>query len=138
MVGFVADNDSQLGRVLAMGVRVITDFNSMTKALPMRADRILVALSEKRGRLPVKQLVELGFPDAPHPIVWLTVLGLVAMLLAAVALRIIEVRIDGVGVARRVYAAAGAVGMGVHAGTCAHLQHALLFIQDPDASQRCV
>ena len=62
------------------------------------------------GRLEVKQLVELGFPEAPHPIVWLTLLGLVALVLAALALRIVEARIDGVGVARRVYAAVCTVG----------------------------
>jgi len=59
VVGFVDENDSQLGRILAMGVRIITDFSSMTEALPKRADRILVALSEKRGKLPTKQLVDL-------------------------------------------------------------------------------
>jgi hypothetical protein len=65
---------------------------------------------EVAGRLDVKQLVELGLPEAPHPIVWLTLLGLVALALAALALRIVEARIDGVGAARRVYSGACAVG----------------------------
>jgi sugar transferase (PEP-CTERM system associated) len=59
VVGFVDEDDSQLGRVLAMGIRIVTDFGSMVDALPKRADRILVALNEKRGKLPVQQLVEL-------------------------------------------------------------------------------
>jgi sugar transferase (PEP-CTERM system associated) len=59
VVGFVDETDSHIGRVLAMGVRVITDFNSMSEAIPRRADRILVALNEKRGKLPSKQLLDL-------------------------------------------------------------------------------
>ncbi len=62
------------------------------------------------GRLLAKRLLELGLPTDPDPIVWLTALGLVSLLVAAVALRIVEARIDGVGVARRVYAAACFVG----------------------------
>lgn len=61
-------------------------------------------------RLFPKRLLELGFPEVPAPIVWLTALGLVTLMVAALALRIVEGCIDGVGVARRVYAAACAVG----------------------------
>ncbi|MEJ7653670.1 MAG: hypothetical protein WKH64_10185 [Chloroflexia bacterium] len=45
---------------------------------------------------------------------WFTGLGIVTFAVGALALRIVETRIDGVGVARRVYAAAcfiGALGM---------------------------
>jgi sugar transferase (PEP-CTERM system associated) len=59
VVGFVDETDDHVGRVLAMGVRILTDFDSMTEALPKRADRILVALNEKRGKLPAKQLIDL-------------------------------------------------------------------------------
>jgi len=65
-----------------------------------------------------KHLVALGFPDQPAPILWFTALGLVTLAVGALALRLVEARIDGVGVARRVYAAAcfiGALGLLVFA-----------------------
>jgi hypothetical protein len=87
--------------------------------LARRDHEILVVLTaailvngaaEGFGRLFPKQLVELGFPEEPAPIVWLTALGLVTLAVGALALRIVEARIDGLGVARRVYAAACFVG----------------------------
>jgi len=78
------------------------------------AATILVSgAAEGFGRLFPRRLVELGFPG-PDPIVWLTALGLVTLAVGALALRIVEARIDGVGVARRLYAAAcfiGALGL---------------------------
>ena len=62
------------------------------------------------GRLYPKQLVELGFPHRPDPIVWFTALGIVTFLGGALALRIVEARIAGAGVARRAYAAACGIG----------------------------
>ncbi len=59
VIGFVDETDEHVGRVLAMGVRILTDFGSMTEMLPKRADRVLVALNEKRGKLPAKQLIDL-------------------------------------------------------------------------------
>jgi predicted MFS family arabinose efflux permease len=70
--------------------------------------------AEAFDRLFPKRLLELGFPEEPDPIVWLTALGLVTLAVGALALRIVEARIDGVGVARRMYAAAcfiGALGL---------------------------
>lgn len=66
--------------------------------------------AEAFGRLHDKRLVELGFPATAQPIVWLTALGLVCLVLGALALRIVEARIDGEGVAPRIYAAACALG----------------------------
>jgi len=66
--------------------------------------------AEGFGRLFPKQLVELGFPGEAAPIVWLTALGLVALLVGALALRIVEARIGGAGAPRRIYAAACFVG----------------------------
>ena len=66
--------------------------------------------AEGYGRLLAKHLVDLGLPRAPDPIVWLTGLGLVSLVAGALALRVVEARIDGVGVARRVYVAACAIG----------------------------
>lgn len=62
------------------------------------------------ARLFPKRLVELGFPEDPDPIVWFTALGILSLAVGVVALRIVEARIDGVGVARRTYALACFVG----------------------------
>ena len=58
VVGFVDENDSRLGMLLAMGTRIQTDFDNLI-GLGRRADRIVVALDEKRGKLPLRQLMEL-------------------------------------------------------------------------------
>jgi hypothetical protein len=66
------------------------------------------------GRLYPKQLVDLGFPDRPDPVVWFTGLGVITFALGAFALRIVEARINGAGVARRSYAAAcGIAALGI-------------------------
>ncbi|MGD9890808.1 MAG: MFS transporter [Dehalococcoidia bacterium] len=62
------------------------------------------------GRLYPKQLIDLGFPHRPDPIVWFTGLGIVTFVAGALALRIVEARIAGAGVARRAYAAACGIG----------------------------
>ena len=70
--------------------------------------------AEAFDRLFPKRLVDLGFPDDPDPIVWFTALGVATLAVGAIALRIVEARIGGVGVARRMYAAVcfiGAVGL---------------------------
>lgn len=95
--------------VLRRGVGLVRSDRGIL--LVFAATALVNGANEVAGRLDVKQLVALGFPEAPHPIVWLTVLGLVTMVLAAVALRIVEARIDGVDIAPRVYAAACAVGV---------------------------
>ena len=63
------------------------------------------------GRLYPKQLVGLGFPDRLDPIVWFTGLGIVTFIVGALALRIVEARIAGAGVARRAYVAACGTGV---------------------------
>jgi MFS family permease len=62
------------------------------------------------GRLYPKQLVGLGFPDRGDPVVWFTGLGVIMFALGALALRIVEARINGVDVARRAYTAACGIG----------------------------
>ena len=99
---------SRSGSILRQGISVARGDRGIL--LVLAATVLVNGAAEVAGRLEVKQLVELGFPEAPHPIVWLTLLGLVAMVLAALALRIVEARISGIGVARRVYAAACAIG----------------------------
>ncbi|MDQ3548429.1 MAG: MFS transporter [Chloroflexota bacterium] len=82
--------------------------------LVLVATVLINGAAEAYGRLYPRQLVELGFPGQSDPIVWFTGLGIIAFAIGALALRIVEARIDGVGVARRVYAAAcfiGAIGL---------------------------
>ena len=70
--------------------------------------------AEVFGRLYAKRLVDLGFPADPDPIVWYTALGIVALVVTAIAVRAVEHRIDGVGMVRSIYGAAclvGAAGM---------------------------
>jgi len=62
------------------------------------------------ARLFPRQLLDLGLPTAPDPIVWLTALGLLGLLLAALALRVVEARIDGAHAAPSTYAFACALG----------------------------
>jgi MFS family permease len=62
------------------------------------------------GRLYPKQLVSLGFPDRPDPIVWFTGLGILMFVAGAIALQIVEARIAGAGAARRAYAVGCGIG----------------------------
>jgi MFS family permease len=78
--------------------------------LVFAATLLVNGAAEGFGRLYAKQLVDLGLSEKPDPIVWLTALGLVGMAVGALALRIVEARIEGLGVAPRAYAAACFVG----------------------------
>jgi MFS family permease len=71
---------------------------------------LLVNAASEVSFLVPKQLVALGLPEEPAPIVWLTALGLVTLAAGALALRFVEARIDGVGATRRLYIATCAVG----------------------------
>ena len=59
VVGFAGDAEEDEGTVLAMGVRVQTHYAALATFAPDRVDRVIVALDEKRGTLPVRQLMEL-------------------------------------------------------------------------------
>ncbi len=59
VVGFADEDQSRLGQVLAMGARIQCDFDSLATYSPGRCDRIIVALDEKRGKFPVRQLMAL-------------------------------------------------------------------------------
>jgi sugar transferase (PEP-CTERM system associated) len=59
VIGFADAGEGRLGTVLAMGVRVQTDYASLPRFCPARVDRVIVAVGEKRGLLPVRQLMEL-------------------------------------------------------------------------------
>ncbi len=61
------------------------------------------------GWLFPKQLVNLGFPS--DPVLWYTALGIFSSAFGVVALHIVEARIDGVGVARHMYALTCFIGV---------------------------
>src|SRR2546421_4055476 len=61
------------------------------------------------GWLFPKQLVDLGFPN--NLILWYTALGILASAFGVVALHVVETRIHGIGVARRVYALSCLIGL---------------------------
>ena len=59
VMGFADENRARLGTLLAMGARVQMDYQSLPTSAPGRVDRVIVAIDEKRGKLPVRQLMEL-------------------------------------------------------------------------------
>ena len=79
--------------------------------LVLAATFLVNGAAEAFGRLFPRQLVDLGFPEQPDPILWFTLLGIATYAAAALALRVVEARIDGAGEARRVYALACAIGV---------------------------
>jgi len=59
VLGAAAEDGSQVGQPLSVSARIVTGFDSLLSFCSRGTDRIVVALDEKRGRLPVKQLLEL-------------------------------------------------------------------------------
>lgn len=59
VVAFAGEDDARVGQVLAMGVRVLTRFGELQEWSTGRVDRIVVALDEKRGKLPIQELMQL-------------------------------------------------------------------------------
>ncbi len=89
---------------------------SAAKANPSIGLVLIVTLlvngaDEAFNRLFAKRLLELGLPQAPDPIVWLTLLGLVTLAVGAIALQVVERRLAGQPPLRFLYA--GAVALGV-------------------------
>jgi MFS family permease len=78
--------------------------------LVVLAATVLVNAATEVVFLYPKALVELGLPEEPPPIAWLTGLALVALCLAILALRIVERRIEGARAAPRAYALASVLG----------------------------
>lgn len=79
----------------------------------VRAERVIMGVflatllidmgSEAIDRLSVTRLDELGFPDSGDPIIWLMAMNVCSFALAAILLRMVSHRIDGVGAPRRLY-----------------------------------
>jgi hypothetical protein len=66
--------------------------------------------SDAAGRLTQKQLLDLGWPSEPDPILWFTGLGVVGLIVGALTLRVFGKRIDG-DHARTDYAWAAVAGV---------------------------
>jgi MFS family permease len=66
--------------------------------------------SDAAGRLTQKQLLDLGLPTAPDPILWFTALGVTGLVVGAVVLRLVTNRINGAHAATD-YALAALVGV---------------------------
>lgn len=58
IVGFADEDDSRLGTVMAAGARIQVDYASLGEFVPRRVERVIVALDEKRKKLPVRELLE--------------------------------------------------------------------------------
>jgi sugar transferase (PEP-CTERM system associated) len=59
LLGFADETDERIGAVLSMGSRIQVDYSRLPEYAAQRCDRVIVALDEKRGRFPVRQLMEL-------------------------------------------------------------------------------
>ncbi len=59
VLGVAAEDGSRVGQNLTASARIVTGFDSLQSFCSRGTDRIVVALDEKRGRLPVKQLLDL-------------------------------------------------------------------------------
>ena len=86
-----------------------------------RADRVVLAVivatllvnggGEAYGRLLENRLVALGMPTRPDPVVWFAAVALVGFAFGAIVLRVVELRIECAGVAKRTYVLACGVGV---------------------------
>jgi MFS family permease len=93
-------------------VRGLTLVRHSRAILVMFAATVLVNGAGDAGRLFQRRLVDIGLPV--DPVAWFTVLGVLSLLVGAVAFRLVEPRIDGVHTVRRGYViacAAGAIGL---------------------------
>jgi hypothetical protein len=82
--------------------------------LVLTATVLINAGAEAFDRLHPKRLIDLGFPEQPDPVVWFTVLGVAGLVVASLAIRAVEHRIETEGTPRRVLmlaCAAGVLGM---------------------------
>jgi predicted MFS family arabinose efflux permease len=73
------------------------------------AATMLINGADMVGWLFPKQLVDRGFPN--NPVLWYTALGILSSAFGVVALHAVEARIQGIGVARRIYAHACFIGV---------------------------
>jgi hypothetical protein len=94
--------------ILRQGTR-ITQADGVVGA--MLASTFLVnGAADGFGRLHEFRLLDLGLPTNPDPVLWFSAVAVLGAASGAVVLRCMEARIDGRGVANRVYLAASCTG----------------------------
>jgi len=59
LVGFADEDRSRVGDVVVMGSRIQVGFDGIAEFCSHRVDRLVVAMNEKRGKLPIRILMEL-------------------------------------------------------------------------------
>jgi hypothetical protein len=113
--GFTPVRSQHWRRSVALFRRGVTLARGDREILLVFAATILVnGVDEAFGRLHPKKLIDLGIPGrvpfGGDEIIWFTALGIATYAVGALALRIVEARIEGVGAARRIYALACFIG----------------------------
>ncbi len=75
---------------------------------------VINGADEVFSRLFAKRLIELGLPEVPHPVLWLTLLGLATLATGAIALQVVESRLNDIhrrGLIFRVACGVGCFGL---------------------------
>ena len=108
--GFVPTPTRRWSASWSILVRGWTLIRRSRSILVMFAATFLVnGAADAFGRLYPRRLVDLGFPS--DPVVWFTGLGVVTLLVGAIALRVVERRVDDVRTSLSGYALVCAVGV---------------------------
>jgi len=106
---FTPAREQRWSASLAIFRRGVTLARRDHELLLVFAATMIINGASEVGRLFPKRLINLGFPN--DPVLWFTALGILSLAAGVVALCIVEARIDGVGVARRIYALTCFVGV---------------------------
>ncbi len=94
--------------ILRRGTRVARDDGVVGAMLV--ATFLVNGAADGFGRLYEFRLLDLGLPTKPDPVLWFSAVAVLGAASGAVVLRFVEARIDGRGVAHRVYLAACCTG----------------------------
>jgi len=106
---FTPTHEQRLSASLSIFRRGFTLARNDDEILLVLAATMIINASSMATWLFPKQLIHLGFPN--DPLLWYTAIGILSAALGACALHLVEARIDGIGVARRVYALTCFIGI---------------------------
>ena len=96
-----SDHFATSARIFKAGLSLAR--NDRQILLVLAATLLLNSGAEAIDRLFARHLVDLGLPEDPDPVVWISALTIVGSLVGATALQFVEARIDGDGAPRRLY-----------------------------------
>lgn len=99
---------SGLRTTLRKGAKLVASDRSI--AIILAVTFLINGADEVFSRLLPKELLELGLPTAPDPVLWLTALGLVTLCTGAIVLHIVQNRMSGEPALRVLYGLACCVG----------------------------